>query len=1067
MTGRLSPPNDWAERYLRQHQPELLRPSKFESTRVSLSIDPRRDYGFELTHVATDLCAGVILEERFGYQGSYYVLQGTYHQVYVDHCVGENSGVAMAKVSSIKPGHGFRRRVPVRPGNVAFTKLWSEEACDLRALTRSFSEALDVVRRRRTERDRIKRALVGGAPEVSEHGQLHRKIRQRYRPLQTVFKLLEARSALTGRVEATAVVLDADDNRVELELSFAAKLSEDRVVTVHGNDGMYNLPVLAIDGTVCELPQPRRALAVGERVRIVQKDRFAMAKHSAALAAFLQGRVEGNWDHLAALLTAPETLHPPAPTTPIQYLSGVNLNHEQKAAVAGALATPHAYVIQGPPGTGKTTVIMELVLQLVTRGERVLLLAPMHVAVDEVLRRIGDRPEVFPIRLAYDDVKVSEDLQRFLLPRINSEFLRRTRTPARSKAEVWRGKVDRLEARWEHIASHIRAAEALAEAVEPEARSAALWRAWESWFQTSWAAATQRLHAAQQVLDGLSEAAPAADRRAVALRAQEAAAPTGQRVRSWFRHLIGQDDELRRLRIAAHTATAEATRLGNAYQSWSWEYRAAQADLQELGAARDSEGRQRYGSWQRHRRSLDAAEQALRQAAKASGLPAAAAPHARLAEVDSQIAVLEKRIALEQRWFDLVRPEEPDRLTRELRQAANVICCTTTGVTAKALEGLDFDTMIVDEASRVIDSEFLIGAIRARRWIMVGDERQLPPYVEPADEYHLHALAALHKTGHRSEANELQTAVAELATLWREDEEMHTFRTDEVLRQAERCLGDDSWNRYYRDLVTETWREFDPTMLGTTLDHLVRSLFERILTACPEGLRRSLVEQRRMIEPIANLVKDPVYGGDYRTPGAAGLAQLGVTPLTSTTLRHPVTLLDTSSYGERARHRQYKNGCFNPLEVAWVVATCKRWESELRSVGGPPVTVSVLAFYRRQATLIREALGWPACRAFRALKFQVIDSIDKIQGQEADLVIISFCRAYLGRNGPRRNAGLWLQDLRRLNVACTRARRGLILVGHGDTLRRLNGVDPAERFYANLFGLLDRGVEGYGLVKDL
>ncbi|MEJ3742490.1 AAA domain-containing protein [Actinomycetes bacterium KLBMP 9797] len=1066
MTGRLSLPSEWAERYLRQHRPELFRPSEFESTRVCLSINPERDYGFDLAHVATDLCSGVVIEERSGYQGPYYVLRGTYHQVYADPATGRDSGIAMAKVSSIKDGHGFGRRDPVRPGGVSFTELWNEEACDLDALTRSFLEALDLVRRRRAERSRAGRALAGGPPEVSTHGVLHGQVRQRYRPLQTVFKLLEARSALIGQVEVTGAAVAADDNRVELELSFAAKLSEDRAVTVHIEDRKYNLPVLAIDGKVCELPQPGSALVVGDRVRIVQKDRFAMAKHNAALAAFLQGRVEGNWDHLAALLTAPETLCPTTPTTSIRYLSGVDLNDEQKAAVAGALATPHAFLIQGPPGTGKTTVIMELILQMVTRGERVLLLAPMHVAVDEVLRRIGDRPEVFPIRLAYDDAKVSDDLQRFLLSRISSEYLRRTRTPGKSKAEEWQQHLDRLATDQQRMVAHIRAAEAVARAVDPEARSAESYRAWESWFQASWAASTQRLQFAQQTLGSLSETAPAADRRAVALRAQMAAVPTGQRVRSWFRQVIGQADELQRLRIAAQTATTEAARLADAHQGWTQEYGAAQAALQGLGAVRDSRGRHLYGVWQQHRRALETAEEALRQAATASGLPASVAPHARLTEVDDQIAVLKKRIALEQRWFDLVRPEEPDRLTRELRLAANVICCTTTGVTAKALEGLDFDTLIIDEASRVIDSEFLIGAVRARRWIMVGDEHQLPPYVEPADEHHLHALAALHKAG-QSKAQDLRAAVDELATVWREDEEMHAFRTEEVLRQAERCLGDDSWPTYYRDLVTQTWPQFDTTMLRTTLDHLVRSLFERTVTTCPNGLRQRLVEQRRMIEPIADLVKDPVYGGDYRTPDAAKLAPLGVTPLTSTVLSHPVTLLDTSSYGERARHRQYKNGCFNPLEVDWVVATCRRWESELRSVGGPPVTVSVLAFYRRQATLIREALGWPSCRAFRALKFQVIDSIDKIQGQEADLVIVSFCRAYLGRNGPRRNAGLWLQDIRRLNVACTRARRALTLVGHGDTLRRLTGLDPAERFYANVFHLLDSGAEGYGLVKDL
>jgi superfamily I DNA and/or RNA helicase len=84
------------------------------------------------------------------------------------------------------------------------------------------------------------------------------------------------------------------------------------------------------------------------------------------------------------------------------------------------------------------------------------------------------------------------------------------------------------------------------------------------------------------------------------------------------------------------------------------------------------------------------------------------------------------------------------------------------------------------------------------------------------------------------------------------------------------------------------------------------------------------------------------------------------------------------------------------------------------------------------------------------LRFKVIDSIDRIQGQQSDLVLISFCRTVLGRRRELTNYGLWLQDVRRLNVACTRARRAIVLVGHRDTLAGLRGVQAAERFYANL-----------------
>jgi len=61
---------------------------------------------------------------------------------------------------------------------------------------------------------------------------------------------------------------------------------------------------------------------------------------------------------------------------------------EQRDFVARALGTPDLAFLEGPPGSGKTTAICEIVQQLVARGERVLLCASTHVAIDNVLERL-------------------------------------------------------------------------------------------------------------------------------------------------------------------------------------------------------------------------------------------------------------------------------------------------------------------------------------------------------------------------------------------------------------------------------------------------------------------------------------------------------------------------------------------------------------------------------------------------------------------------------------------------------------------------------------------------------
>jgi AAA domain len=61
---------------------------------------------------------------------------------------------------------------------------------------------------------------------------------------------------------------------------------------------------------------------------------------------------------------------------------------EQRSFVQKALGSPDFAFLEGPPGSGKTTAICEIVQQLIEKGERVLLCASTHVAIDNVLERL-------------------------------------------------------------------------------------------------------------------------------------------------------------------------------------------------------------------------------------------------------------------------------------------------------------------------------------------------------------------------------------------------------------------------------------------------------------------------------------------------------------------------------------------------------------------------------------------------------------------------------------------------------------------------------------------------------
>jgi hypothetical protein len=101
---------------------------------------------------------------------------------------------------------------------------------------------------------------------------------------------------------------------------------------------------------------------------------------------------------------------------------------EQREFVVKALATPDFAVLEGPPGSGKTTAICELILQLAKKGKRVLLVASTHVAVDNVLERLlawqdepappGTDPReklVLPVRIGEETNVTSESVKPWCL----------------------------------------------------------------------------------------------------------------------------------------------------------------------------------------------------------------------------------------------------------------------------------------------------------------------------------------------------------------------------------------------------------------------------------------------------------------------------------------------------------------------------------------------------------------------------------------------------------------------------------------------------------------------------
>jgi len=1099
--GRLGTPEAWisevASALLAQMPPPA--PLSFALT-YRAGLPDRMPPGAAVDDLVADLAAGFVSQRRGGRDGEYYILRATRFDAFVHTELTQSGTLPLAVISKVEPRRGLPTHGPVVRARVAAHPPYDEQWCDIADVHAQVQEWRRYEQARQRAWDRSGQLLGrAGQRAVGTRADLHARVRRHFGALEQMIALLQQRSETEGTVRAHGAVTGRVSGDMEM---FSVRLTqrdsgfgdeENVEVGVSGQRRPVRLELVAIDGdevwvSLPDAPRAQAALTPGARVELACTPRFGLKRHGYALSRLLREEVEGDWDSLARLVSDPASMAVPAPFGTLPRYFDDELNDEQRRAVAGAVRIPHAYLIQGPPGTGKTTVICEIIRQLTARGERVLLLAPMHVAVDEALRCVGHADGVLALRASYDDSKVREELRRFTKSRLTAEFVRKARTPETARSGRWRAEAAALRGERELIEAAIAAGQ---ERTRAEQASAAVRRdraEARAWYETAFARAARDTDDAARTLagqrSGLAEAERWAQAAGLALATAEA---SGTTLMQRLLATIGTG-ELQRLRDedaqarSRRDAAAEQVRMATETHA---RRAAALGQLHQQGVGLDA----RHAAAES--RAAAAAATAGELLASACGALQAAGINlitdvtdpawpTELAELaaqrDRREARLDRLAYLEGRWFQLAGLADLDEADQDAQRqivadlgdslvgAANVVCCTTTGFGGDSdIRDADFDTLIVDEASRVIDSEFLIGARQARRWVLVGDEHQLPPHVSPADEHHLHALAALHMTD-RAAADDLRAAVSHLAELWREDEEVHQFRTSSVEGLAASLADSGLWRKTYSaeyqkayDRLRADGADAERELLRKMRHHLVQSIFERCVADGPKELRGPLVQQHRMIDPIAALVRSPIYDGNYLTPPPGKLRVLPLT--TSRTFPEPVVFLDTSGY-PGSRETQEGSGCFNELEARLVADACRAWDRELAAQGERDVTVSVLTFYKAQARKIRQRLGAPKFKDFRVLRFRDIDSIDRLQGQESDLIIISFCRA-----SPRQH--LWLQDVRRLNVACTRAKRGIVLVGHKKTLTGLRGIPAAEHFYAHMFGLFADGAPGTVLLKQL
>lgn len=204
------------------------------------------------------------------------------------------------------------------------------------------------------------------------------------------------------------------------------------------------------------------------------------------------------------------------------------------------------------------------------------------------------------------------------------------------------------------------------------------------------------------------------------------------------------------------------------------------------------------------------------------------------------------------------------------------------------------------------------------------------------------------------------------------------------------------------------------------------SLMERLLTNIGPNISRRLNVQYRMHNDIMKFSSDVFYENSLQADESVRSALLTDLPtVTDSPLTNcPVHFIDTAGASYDEETEPNGDSRLNPLEAELVVKKIY----ELLECGLNPNMIAVISPYSAQVKLLRELLSAQAAEDGGLSKAIEIDSVDGFQGREKEAVIVSLVRS--NREG---EVG-FLADTRRMNVALTRARRKLIVIGDSATI---------------------------------
>ena len=319
------------------------------------------------------------------------------------------------------------------------------------------------------------------------------------------------------------------------------------------------------------------------------------------------------------------------------------------------------------------------------------------------------------------------------------------------------------------------------------------------------------------------------------------------------------------------------------------------------------------------------------------------------------------------------------RINAELFGEARVIACTLVGSAHRLLEGMKFGTLFIDEAAQALEAACWIPMRRASRVILAGDHCQLPPTVKS-----IAALrAGLGKTLMERIAENKPEVVTLLKIQYRMNEEIMRFSSD--------------W--FYGGQVE----------------------------SAPQIKYRSILDFDHPITWIDTSNEEnqiTIEGEDAPEDSASTSSSESTSSPASAANQNSDLNFKEQFVGESF-------GRINKAEAELTLLTLAEYFTKIgkQRVLSESIDVGIISPYRAQVQYLKKLIKkYEFFKPYRRLIS--VNTVDGFQGQERDVILIS-----LVRSNDEGQIG-FLKDLRRMNVAMTRARMKLIILGNKDTMTK-------------------------------